>query len=71
MCKIMEADAARARNKRVTFDIPSIPQYEDMANRVESFERKSWPQSVPQSPRKLAYAGFYYTGKTLVNCINL
>ena len=67
----MEAEEKKVRNKRVTFDIPSIPEYEEMANRVESFERKSWPQSVPQSPRKLAYAGFYYTGKISVNCINL
>ena len=27
-----------------------------------TFERRSWPPSIPVKPEKLAEAGFYYTG---------
>ena len=36
---------------------------QDLAKRIESFQGQ-WPQSNTQTPKQIAEAGFYYTGKT-------
>ena len=51
--------------KRVTFSDdcgPIKPEYKDLQARMNTFERRSWPPSIPVKPEKLAEAGFYYTG---------
>ena len=53
--------------KRVTFSSecgPTRPEYKELAARLRTFEKRSWPPSLPQTPQKLAEAGFYYPGKT-------
>ena len=52
--------------KRVTFSSecgPARPEYKELAARLRTFEKRSWPPSLPQTPQKLAEAGFYYPGK--------
>ena len=54
--------------KSVSFsdqDGPKLPKYKELADRIATFERRSWPPSLPQDPYKLAEAGFYYTGKVI------
>ena len=41
---------------------PTKPEYKELSRRLDTFKRRSWPPSLPQSPQKLAEAGFYYTG---------
>ena len=36
---------------------------QDLAKRIESFQGQ-WPESNTQTPKQIAEAGFYYTGKT-------
>ena len=35
---------------------------QDLAKRIESFQGQ-WPESNTQTPKQIAEAGFYYTGK--------
>ena len=52
--------------KHVTFSDecgPNRPEYKELQARMATFERRSWPPSIPLRPYKLAEAGFYYTGK--------
>ena len=55
--------------KHVTWG-PNRPEYKELEARMASFERRSWPPSIPIKPRKLAEAGFYYTGKILTSFRN-
>ena len=51
--------------KKVTFSDecgPIKPEYKDLQARINTFERRSWPPSIPVKPQELADAGFYYTG---------
>ena len=38
------------------------PKYANIFKRLDTFEKRSWPPGIPQKPRELADAGFYYTG---------
>lgn len=40
---------------------PAHPQYANIAARLRTY--KDWPRSMPQNPKDLAEAGFYYTGQ--------
>ena len=54
-----------ARDKTVRFEdecTPQHPKYRNIFKRMDSFKERSWPPGIPQKPRKLADAGFYYTG---------
>ena len=67
----METSKLSPNPKRVSFNVPYDVdfddsyrlKYEEVGSRAQTFERKSWPRTSPQCPRKLAEAGFYYTGK--------
>ena len=41
---------------------PKAPHMQDLAKRIESFQGQ-WPESNTQTPKQIAEAGFYYTGK--------
>ena len=59
--------------KHVTFSDecgPNRPEYKELQARMATFERRSWPPSIPIKPSKLAEAGFYYTGKILTSFRN-
>lgn len=43
---------------------PKAPHMQDLAKRIESFQGQ-WPESNTQTPKQIAEAGFYYTGKEL------
>ena len=58
------------KQTRVYFFIPKRPEYKELEARMASFERRSWPPSIPIKPRILAEAGFYYTGKILTSFRN-
>ena len=62
----MEAAKSKPETKkRVTFSDdaePKRPDYQDLATRISTFEQQCWPPSIPQKPKHLAEAGFYYTG---------
>ena len=60
--------------KRVRFEdecAPKNPKYKNFFQRLDTFEKRSWPPSIPQKPRRLADAGFYYTGKCTNTIYNL
>ena len=69
---IMEAAKSKPETKkRVTFRDdaePKRPDYQDLATRISTFEQRCWPPSIPQKPKHLAEAGFYYTGMFFENC---
>ena len=59
--------------KHVTFSDecgPNRPEYKELQARMATFERRSWPPSIPIKPHKLAEAGFYYTGRILTSFRN-
>ena len=59
--------------KHVTFSDecgPNRPEYKELEARMATFERRSWPPSIPLKPHKLAEAGFYYTGKLSISLHN-
>ena len=70
----MEAAKSKsATKKRVTFREdaePKRPDYQDVATRMLTFEQRCWPPSLPQQPKHLAEAGFYYTGTFLKNAVD-
>ena len=54
-----------ASDKTVRFEdecTPQHPNYRNIFKRMDTFQERSWPPGIPQKPRKLADAGFYYTG---------
>ena len=54
-----------ASDKTVRFEdecTPQHPKYRNIFKRMDTFQERSWPPGIPQKPRKLADAGFYYTG---------
>ena len=54
-----------ACDKTVRFEdecTPQHPKYRNIFKRMDTFQERSWPPGIPQKPRKLADAGFYYTG---------
>ena len=60
-----EKPQIRACDKTVRFEdecTPQHPKYRNIFKRMDSFKELSWPPGIPQMPRKLADAGFYYTG---------
>ena len=64
----MDKSKLKQINKRVTFSegCGSInPEYKNLSARVNTFAKRSWPPSIPQTPQTLAEAGFYYTGKLI------
>ena len=67
------AKSKPATKKRVAFkeDVePKGPDYHDLATRMRTFEQRCWPPSLPQQPKHLAEAGFYYTGTFLKNAVD-
>jgi hypothetical protein len=36
---------------------------QDFNRRLESFKTDKWPSSITQTPKQIAEAGFYFTGK--------
>ena len=60
-----EKPQINASDKTVRFEdecTPQHPKYRNIFKRMDSFKERSWPPGIPQMPRKLADAGFYYTG---------
>ena len=54
-----------ASDKTVRFEdecTPQHPKYRNIFKRMDTFQERSWPPGIPQKPRKLADAGFFYTG---------
>ena len=50
---------------------PKNPKYTNIFKRVDTFEKRSWPPGIPQKPRELADAGFYYTGTFVIYLIGI
>ena len=63
--KSFENPQINASDKTVRFEdecTPQHPKYRNIFKRMDTFQERSWPPGIPQKPRKLADAGFYYTG---------
>ena len=70
--KSFEIPQINACDKAVRFEdecTPQHPNYRNIFKRMDTFQERSWPPGIQQKPRKLADAGFYYTGN--ISCFNL
>uniref|UniRef100_A0A182I2W5 Uncharacterized protein n=2 Tax=Anopheles arabiensis TaxID=7173 RepID=A0A182I2W5_ANOAR len=58
----LERQSQRTQNDTMPFYRQKYPQYRIEGDRLATF--KEWPKSMPQTPERMADAGFFYTGKS-------